>query len=413
MSTDRDFDRVARAWLDLSPTEAPDRAIAAALDAIDATPQVRRPLRWPFWRPSPMTRLPLLAALAGLIIVAGAVLFTGSPPPVPMPSPTQTTSPAPAVTAAPGAIPERMHGGWVAASRGTSIEDPAVTFIRFGPSSDEGPIRFWLDRAGFGPLVAAEASETSPGVVRLVAQDINGGCAVGDTGSYAWSVTADGRWLRLELLEDTCARRTEILPGTWQRSLAHDSSGGPGIAAAFTPYFTFSLPPDTYTGYGLEQTDTLVTETASSTFKLWKDLDGFVDPCDDGPGRIDLDGLDGFLGYLRDDPRFDVIREEEFTIDGRRAVQVHFRVGDAIEPPCWNLDDDPADKTGVLTWAPSADETRWNFAIGSEGALVVTELDGVSLVFEPLIVTGSTFEVDRATLDTIRFLDGLPTPPEG
>ena len=58
MSTERDFDRIARAWLDVGPNEAPDRAIATILDAVGTTAQNRRPWRWPFWRPTTMTRFP-------------------------------------------------------------------------------------------------------------------------------------------------------------------------------------------------------------------------------------------------------------------------------------------------------------------------------------------------------------------
>ena len=45
MTIERDFDRIARAWLDLGPNEAPDRSVAAVLQAIETTPQVRRPIR--------------------------------------------------------------------------------------------------------------------------------------------------------------------------------------------------------------------------------------------------------------------------------------------------------------------------------------------------------------------------------
>ena len=57
MTTDRDFDRLARAWLETGPDEAPDRVIAAVLQAAETTPQVRRGLRRPFRRSVTMTRL--------------------------------------------------------------------------------------------------------------------------------------------------------------------------------------------------------------------------------------------------------------------------------------------------------------------------------------------------------------------
>ena len=43
MTTTRDPDRILRAWLDLMPDEAPDRAIAAVLQAVERASQARRP----------------------------------------------------------------------------------------------------------------------------------------------------------------------------------------------------------------------------------------------------------------------------------------------------------------------------------------------------------------------------------
>ena len=49
---------ISRAWLDLMPDEAPDRAVQAVLQAVETTPQVRPWRRLP-WRSTPMNRLPL------------------------------------------------------------------------------------------------------------------------------------------------------------------------------------------------------------------------------------------------------------------------------------------------------------------------------------------------------------------
>ena len=46
MTTSRDADRILRAWLDLMPDEAPDRTVAAVLQAVETTPQQRSPWRW-------------------------------------------------------------------------------------------------------------------------------------------------------------------------------------------------------------------------------------------------------------------------------------------------------------------------------------------------------------------------------
>ena len=151
------------------------------------------------------------------------------------------------------------------------------------------------------------------------------------------------------------------------------------------------------------------------TFKVWKDLDGFVDPCDRSKGRLLIEpGMDAFLAYLREDPRFTVTREDEFELDGHRAVEVEYTVGANITPPCWDFDGDPADKTGVLVYVPEAEpntEAFWNAPIDSPGLLVVTEVDGVTLTFESAIEESGTRVTDREALDTVRFLEALPEAP--
>ena len=86
MTTDHDFDRLARAWLDLGPDEAPDRVIATVLQAAETMPQVRRPIRWPVWRDFDMTRLPIFAVTAAavlVVLVGGALILNrGSTGPV-------------------------------------------------------------------------------------------------------------------------------------------------------------------------------------------------------------------------------------------------------------------------------------------------------------------------------------------
>jgi hypothetical protein len=95
MTANRDFDAVARAWLDLMPDEAPDRVIESVLLAVDAEPQVRVP-RIGGWRLIPMNRLALASAAA--VIVAAGLFFVAprpsGPSAGPTPSPTATNSPA-------------------------------------------------------------------------------------------------------------------------------------------------------------------------------------------------------------------------------------------------------------------------------------------------------------------------------
>ena len=435
-SQQRDFDRLARAWLEFGPNEAPDRPIAAVLQAIETTPQVRRPWRWPTWRSSTMSRITILAVLAGTIalLVGGLVLSGGStsdtPPAVVAPTATPVSpSPAPAVAA----LPSGVAGGWVAPSRGTTIENltsgpqqalggnAAVTTVVFVSSADWAPgPGFWLDRRGT-PLLASAVQEESPGILRFTMKtSADPNCVGKDSGTYHWSVSDDGQWLTLDPIEDACETRAEILDGTWQRSLAHDSTGGPGISAIFDPYLTFTLPPADYLGRGLSSGYELVVDSVDGqrTFKVWKDLDGFVDPCDRSRGRLGLEpGMDAFLEYLRTDPRFTITKETEFQIDGHRAVEVLFQLGKDISAPCWDFDGDPANKTGVLLWIPRDDpnlDAFWNGEIDTPGIVTVTEVDGVTLAFEAVnVLPNDDLTSDRAVLDTVRFVDALPSPPPG
>jgi hypothetical protein len=432
MTSERDFDRIARAWLDLGPNEAPDRAVAAVLQAVETTPQVRRPIRWPSWRPTTMTRITMLAVLAGTVAIAiGALVMSGgSPGPAPTVAPSTLPSSSPSTSL--GALPAPLLGGWVAPSRGTTIENlnagiesalggnASVTTIVLidGDDSSATAPEFWLDRRGT-PLLPSRVTEESPGVVRFtMANSADPDCLTGDEGAYRWSQTADGRWLTLELVEDACEARAEILAGTWQRSLAHDSPGGPGIAATLEPFLTFTLPLDAYKGRGLGTLDEVVIDRTDDrmSFKVWKDLDGFVDPCDRSKGRLDIDpGMDAFLAYLRNDPRFTVTEEQEFDIDGHRAVRVDFQLGANLSEPCHDFDGDPANKTGVLLWAPGADpdpDYFWNGELDTPGTIVVTEVAGATLAFESVLVEpNGDFSTDFAVLDTVRFLDTLPEPP--
>ena len=111
MTDDRSLERAARSWLENGPTEAPDRAVEAALLRIQTTPQ-ERDLRIP-WRflTMPTSVRVAGAAVIGVLVVGGALFVlrpgqsgVGVPGPTSTPteSPTPTTSPTPI---APQALP--------------------------------------------------------------------------------------------------------------------------------------------------------------------------------------------------------------------------------------------------------------------------------------------------------------------
>src|SRR5262245_21670008 len=135
MTTDRDFDRIARAWLDTMPNEAPDRAVEAVLQAVETTSQ-QRTVRLFGRRRSLMHRLVLVAAAAmlGAALVGGALFLTGT-------RPSETTTPTPSPEASPrttetGPAADALRADWLAVSGGHPVlgNAPGVVSMSVSPS---------------------------------------------------------------------------------------------------------------------------------------------------------------------------------------------------------------------------------------------------------------------------------------
>jgi sugar lactone lactonase YvrE len=132
MSTDLDFDRIARAWLADGPTELSNRV----LDTVDANVhriRQRRAMRAP-WRLQPMTNQIRLAIAAALVVVVGAaglLYFNGQNAPsiggpTPSASPAASASAAPTTTATASAIPSPSLGVKADGTIVFGLPDPAA-----------------------------------------------------------------------------------------------------------------------------------------------------------------------------------------------------------------------------------------------------------------------------------------------
>ncbi len=118
MTDDRSLERAARSWLENGPTEAPDRAVEAALLRIETTPQ-ERDLRIP-WRLPKMTTPARVAATAviGVLVVGGAFFMlgrpgqsgVGGPGPTSTPTASPTLIPSASASPSPGPIGEGPLG---------------------------------------------------------------------------------------------------------------------------------------------------------------------------------------------------------------------------------------------------------------------------------------------------------------
>lgn len=119
MSDEHRFERDARAWLELGPTDAPDRVVEAALLEIDRTSQ-ERDFRVPWRLPAMNSRLGLIAAALVAAVAASLVFLNlpgdgdvGAPSPSPTPAGSNGSTPSPAATRWDSAAAYTDLSGWI------------------------------------------------------------------------------------------------------------------------------------------------------------------------------------------------------------------------------------------------------------------------------------------------------------
>ncbi len=170
MTDDRSLERAARSFIEAGPTQAPDRAVEAALLRIESTPQ-ERDLRIP-WRFPSMTIPARIAAVAilGALLLGGALsLFGGigrSPVVAPAVSPTASAPPSQKATAKPQSFPTDYTGlqGWIVFHRGGLPPDGST------PAAGVSDRTLWLVHADGSGLHELAPGKPANG---KVSQDIS------------------------------------------------------------------------------------------------------------------------------------------------------------------------------------------------------------------------------------------------
>jgi hypothetical protein len=222
MNRPTDIERVLEAWFLDGPMEMPDRLFDGVLDRVERAPQRRLArLHLRFTDMSPQLRL--FAGAAAVVVVAGigVGLFGGlrgneiGVTPTLSPAPTISATPSPSSSTAAGTVPAALQHAWIGGPRDVAGLDPhsrlAGMRIVFGPSS------FAMSRSNAWDNVELQsvASATGPSRVELRSPGSSVNCRAGDTGSYQWAVSAEGRSLTLTADGDTCGSRGTAAAGTW------------------------------------------------------------------------------------------------------------------------------------------------------------------------------------------------------
>jgi hypothetical protein len=422
MTATRDPDRLLRAWLDLMPDEAPDRAIAAVLQATETARQVRALPRIGRWR-LPMNRIAIIAT-AVLVIAAlagGAYLLAGGPSRPVLPTPTVAPTAAPTATAAAGVAPaaQLLWGLWLADVPAIpSFNQPAA---RLQLSIDwQNGTTVLIERSVFDDCCNGFKSETlEAGPKELgVRADLGAlGCATGQEGRYTWDRSANGMFLTLTLVEDACANRAAAFARTWVHSLGAVNDGGRGVNIGLTPPYEITLPNVQLAQGGPNQAPVIHTCASSGcgsggafdpepgfSFVTIRDPLGWVDPCESaGPQTAPIEQTTAaFVAYMKGLPGMSVTTQAT-QVDGRPAVRLDLTSDAGItcqrgEVHLFRSLDPPENNGGDYGLQLGDATTMWIVDLGT-GDTVLFWYSG----------DGVTAADQQAAIDSIKFLDKLPT----
>ena len=403
MTANRNPDGRIRAWLDLMPDEAPDRAIANVLQAIERTPQVRRPLVPAIRRFPRMNRLPLAAAAAVTIVavLAGVAIFSRPSSPVGGPS---TPSPSPVSSTTLAFAPDALRATWLGDA---------------GPSASPGAagslIRLVINSTGDAVSILNAGSETFASrpvagafdefdIISTASAD---GCQIGDLGRYRFAFGTDGAvpgsvgtLLSLTVVSDGCATRMAMLNRTWVHAIDATSRGGRGVAAVFAPMFLITLPAAAYTSEVGTDSLTLTSGTPDRTLIAVRNPIGWSDPCSDtgGARRPLAPTIAAFTAYMGTLPGF-TVQSSGLQIDGRPAVRL--TIPTVLTADC------PTHRVNEWTAGASVGPGGWLLNQGDTDVLYLVEVNG-NLVLLQWLGTGVTSTEEQALLATVRFTEALP-----
>jgi len=415
MSATRDPDRIFRAWLEQMPSEAPDRAIAAVLQATEAAPQVRA---WPWlgrWRPNQMNRLSIIAATAAVLVAlaGGAILLTsggkGPAQPTAAPSVAATPVPTPAVEG-PGQFDSALSGLWVAEPGSISGLPDQGSRIQLGFDwGDRLTINVQTNYATGTQTLRSTSLAATPGQLRLRAQSGVNGCSTSDVATYSWQRSTDGLFLTLALIEDTCVLRATTFARTWVRTLGGVNDGGTGMALMADPYpdMQVTLPKLTWGMQALPPVDigTFGQGDPERHFTIFLNPQGFADGCaTTARGEFQIEKTtEALRAYIEGLPATSVTATPT-AIGGLAAAHItgvttakSCAAGQAAlfyEPPY------PGSNGGPGEIGFTFGETLSLWAVVVDGDLVVIAYTG----------SGVATADEQAIMDTIKFTNGLPTP---
>ena len=395
MSATRDFDDIARAWLDLMPDEAPDRAVDSVLQAIETTPQ-RRPWLGGPWRLSKMTRIAIVAGVAAIAVASGAFLLLGRPTTNVGPQPSTPPSIAPGDSRSGGALDDALRATWLA----NAGADPVLQNGSGPVSLTVSSVGTSMEAANFGAGYgyASTATQIGPEQIEVVLDRTGGDCVEGARGLYGARLSDSGSFLTLTTLSDDCTKRGRVFDGMWLRSLAAATTVGAGVIDTMDPDFSVTLPDDTYEARTLDDFFEIGGSNGNSLM-VFKNPQPFVDACSTEEERVPYQpGAAAFVEAFRNNDAFDVSEATPITVDGNPGLHVTIG-GKANYARC----------PGQELYEYTPKDCLCHFVVGQGFAdsmyLVEVGSDTFMFIISPL----GSVESEQPIIDSIRIPVELPT----
>lgn len=345
-----------------------------------------------------IVRLGVAAAVLAMAVALGYSIFQNIGSDEPDPAPPASASPD-AGTAA-DVLPEELEFAWITEPRpveGTEAGDRLVMDLR----SQVFSIRTGADAA---TLVSAPTIDDA-GRIRLETVVDGTGCAVGDVGTYAYSLSPGETVLTIGDSTDECPGRAAVVAGEWRRSACRASGllclgvmgAGRQSTLLFDPFRDNFNPPTarygamTYTVpdgwanaddrthfYTLLRADQYVEE---APFNCLDCPDGMwigaqprasLTDCTDAPDESVGTSADDLAAWIRAHPGLEVTDGDEVAVDGRPTI-----VLDIVAPESDDACVDPVDNVGFV---PLFSHPGYDYGIrtGDRHRLLLVEIDSDS-----------------------------------
>ena len=411
MTDDRSLERAARSWIEAGPTQAPDRAIEAALLRIQTTSQ-ERDLRIP-WRLPKMTTPARVAAAAviGVLAIGGAFYLispggrsnVGGPGPSPTVSPSASAVPSSSGALVPAAAPATTLGDWQAMS------DGAITGL-FGANEHiqlsvdwQDGLHTWIQTNAGNQVLKSETLQAPAGEIDLRATSADTiGCAPGDLGRYTWLRSADGMFLTLTAIDDACANRRTAMSRVWVHSLSAVTDGGLGVMGFGNGWLKATVPQIRFGLNGDGYADLRAMDGTDHRLVVMTDPSGIDAPCGATRQPVAIAKTPAALvAYIRTLPGFTVATEQS-TVAGLPATHVTITpkgsaacLADGSIVP---FHSDASGATGELSISADQAHSMWVVAGASDTYFFLYGGDAVTPAEETSVIS------------SLQLVDTLPTP---